>query len=472
MALNFNDYINSGIKAIQQKDYLKALNQFNQALISDPFDSIVHNYLGNTYKYLKQFNKAYKHYQESLRLNPNSEITYNNLANLFFVQADMKPAIFYYEKALNLNPDFLEAHLNLANANSKLDNFEKALTHYEMVLKQAPRHYNANFHAGLIYFNYKSYDKSISCLEKCHEIAPTESVFYYLANAYLELGALEKSQHYFENLLELNNQHAEAHHNLAIIHLRNSNSTKALHHFKLALTLNPSNQIADHMLNALQGNTAHSPPTQHIKALFDQYAEYYDEHLKLTLNYQVPTLLRNALGQCLSKAYSIGTVVDLGCGTGISGLYCRDLAYYLFGVDISPKMLEKAKRLGAYDKLVEKDVIEFLEENEKNYFDIILAADLLSYMADLNNLFELIAKVLKPNAYFAFTVEALIKNPLVYESFKLLSSGRFCHSREYLHKLCQQYHFTVLKEDEVMLRLQENKPLMGYLFVVQANHII
>ena len=68
----------------------------------------------------------------------------------------------------------------------------------------------------------------------------------------------------------------------------------------------------------------------------------------------------------------------LGCGTGLCGIYFRDLAKELIGVDLIPKMLEKAKTLGAYDSLFVADALEYLNRAALENFDLIIAADVFS----------------------------------------------------------------------------------------------
>ena len=54
-----------------------------------------------------------------------------------------------------------------------------------------------------------------------------------------------------------------------------------------------------------------------------------------------------------------GTVLDLGCGTGLMGQYLRDNAAQLIGIDLSAAMLEEARNKQIYDALVEGDIVEY-----------------------------------------------------------------------------------------------------------------
>ena len=50
-------------------------------------------------------------------------------------------------------------------------------------------------------------------------------------------------------------------------------------------------------------------------------------------------------------------ILDLGCGTGLSGAAFKDLAAKLHGVDLSPAMIEKSRAREIYDRLSEDDVV-------------------------------------------------------------------------------------------------------------------
>ncbi len=52
--------------------------------------------------------------------------------------------------------------------------------------------------------------------------------------------------------------------------------------------------------------------------------------------------------------------LDLGCGTGLSGAAFRGMVDVLTGIDLSTKMIARAKAKGIYDDLVHVDISSFL----------------------------------------------------------------------------------------------------------------
>ncbi len=79
-----------------------------------------------------------------------------------------------------------------------------------------------------------------------------------------------------------------------------------------------------------------------------------------------------------------GDTVDLGCGTGLCGCRCCwPLSRTLYGVDLSPNMLDKARQRQVYDQLTCSELTAFLQHNVDRY-DVALAADVFVYIGDLS----------------------------------------------------------------------------------------
>jgi predicted TPR repeat methyltransferase len=98
------------------------------------------------------------------------------------------------------------------------------------------------------------------------------------------------------------------------------------------------------------------------------------------------------------------TVLDLGCGTGLAGMALRDLAGRLEGVDLSARMLARARARGLYHSLDKADLVTTLAAGDAAY-DLIVAADVLIYLGDLARVFSGAAGRLVPGGRFAFTLE-------------------------------------------------------------------
>ncbi len=105
------------------------------------------------------------------------------------------------------------------------------------------------------------------------------------------------------------------------------------------------------------------------------------------------------------QRFRLGSVLDLGCGTGLGGAAFRPYCDWLVGVDISPGMVEQARAKGLYDRLVVAELMEFLAAEAGAQHHLALAADVFVYCSDLAPIAAAVAGVLAPGGLFAFTVE-------------------------------------------------------------------
>jgi predicted TPR repeat methyltransferase len=145
----------------------------------------------------------------------------------------------------------------------------------------------------------------------------------------------------------------------------------------------------------------------YVRRLFDQQAANFDETLMERLNYRGPEILLEAVRGFAKLRLHIGSMLDLGCGTGLGGAAFRPHVDWLVGVDLSPAMITKAREKGLYDRLAVDDLRHFLdaETDAHALYHLILAADVLVYVNDLAPVMASAARVLAPDRSLAFTVE-------------------------------------------------------------------
>src|SRR5688500_4918458 len=89
----------------------------------------------------------------------------------------------------------------------------------------------------------------------------------------------------------------------------------------------------------------------YVRRLFDQHAPEFEESLVDRLGYRGPAILLDALAAVRGQRLRFGSVLDLGCGTGLAGSAIRPFCDWLVGVDLSPAMIERARAKGIYDQL-------------------------------------------------------------------------------------------------------------------------
>ena len=89
-------------------------------------------------------------------------------------------------------------------------------------------------------------------------------------------------------------------------------------------------------------------------AHYQRWAGTYDQEVGVDNGYAQPARCAAALA---GVADPCSHVLDVGCGTGLSGVALRDAGFTrLDGCDFSPPMLERAAETGVYRRLFEADL--------------------------------------------------------------------------------------------------------------------
>jgi SAM-dependent methyltransferase len=84
-------------------------------------------------------------------------------------------------------------------------------------------------------------------------------------------------------------------------------------------------------------------PTNSIRESYDRLAEEYARRIADELQHK--PLDRELLDRFAQQTTGRGEVCDMGCGPGHVARYLRDAGASVFGLDLSPGMLEQARKL-------------------------------------------------------------------------------------------------------------------------------
>lgn len=220
--------------------------------------------------------------------------------------------------------------------------------------------------------------------------------------------------------------------------------------FEAALGTDPSDCLgASLRLDMLRERSmADAMPPAFVEALFDQYAPKFDTALVDQLSYCGPQLVAEQIEG------SIGSVLDLGCGTGLMGAILRDRCTRLTGWDISGEMLRTTAAKGFYDQL-EKCDLNSLSAPDTTW-DVITAADVFIYLGALEKITGWVAMALKPKGQFVFTVEEHT-GP---EAYILRETCRYAHSAIALQEMLGDAGFDC-RMTRAVLRTDRDAPVWG-----------
>jgi predicted TPR repeat methyltransferase len=200
-------------------------------------------------------------------------------------------------------------------------------------------------------------------------------------------------------------------------------------------------------------SAARAPPG-YVRHLFDQFSSGYDARMLGQLDYRAHLILRELADLMLPGQQGLD-ILDLGCGTGLTGVAFSDLARCLDGIDLSPRMIEEARARGIYRRLTIADLESALAEDGPGY-DLILAADTLVYIGDLGPTFRGAQARLKPEGFLLFTLEKKEE-----QGYGLGSKRRYRHSEDYVRQEVARSGLDVMGLLHCTPRQDANSPVDG-----------
>lgn len=238
--------------------------------------------------------------------------------------------------------------------------------------------------------------------------------------------------------------------------------------FQAYLALDPADMMGAALKLALlkAGPSPQTLPAAYVETLFDDYAARFDKALVESLGYCVPRLLVAAVqGASSGPATYYGTILDLGCGTGLSGEVFAPHAGQIDGIDLSANMLAEARHKNIYNRLIQGDITQQMSVLTPRFYDLVVAADVLVYIGALEELFKGVSCVLKTEGLFAFSTQKQDKQ----NGFSLQPDHRYAHGRQYLQDMIEAAGMQIISLTEDTLRQDAGQDVKGYIVVARPH---
>ncbi len=363
--------------------------------------------------------------QQAIAIDPMVAAWHNNLGNVLLAQGHYDQAAVAYGRCTELDPDNLEVLNNLGLLLQKLGRPREAEATLLRAIAANPRFAGAHTNLAMLYVAEDRLEDAFSQFAVLFKLLDGDTFSLRLL-AY----ALARAQRFEE----------------------------AKETCRRWLGFAPGDVHAMHMLAALGGaDVPERAPDDYVVSEFDGFAKSFDAKLA-ALGYRAPELVRDALERAMGQPQGRSHMLDLGCGTGLCGVYLRPYASVLVGVDLSPNMLELARQRGIYDTLVQNELVAFLQVCEPTQ-DAIVAADTLCYFGRLDAVFAAVHRSLRAGGHWVFTLEAHAESA----DFHLHPHGRYSHGRGYLDRALTGAGFGQADVHEVVLRQESGAPVSGWL---------
>ena len=365
-----------------------------------------------------------------------------------------------FKKALAIEPSFVEAHSNLAGTLLKLGRPEEAEESYRQVIALKPNYAEGHSNLAAMLQGLGKLEEAEASYRQAIKLEPDDAnVYNNLGVTLKDLGKFEEAKISFRQAITLKPDLAEAHGNMGVTLGELGRLEEAEASFMQAIALKPDFSEAKHCLAALRGRTTKSAPRAYVEKMFDGYAPKFDHSLVDKLDYRMPKMISDVILENHSEGM-LGSILDLGCGTGLAGREIREHCSYLEGVDLSNSMLEEAREKNIYDKLRHCDIVDFLSTEDLN-FDYFISTDVFVYVGDLSDVFRLIKSRNRSGGKLVFSTENTHQ-----KEFFLERSGRYSHSRAYIESLCEKFSYRLSHFEIKKLRKEKGVFISGGLYLL------
>jgi predicted TPR repeat methyltransferase len=405
-------------------------------------------------------------YARILEKAPNNVDALHFLGVAKFQMGDGKAAVDLIGQAIALKPDFAGAHNNLGNVLKRLHRSAEAAQAYRQVIELDPENADAHNNLGALLRSQGNAAEAERILRRALELDPHHAdAFHNLGNVLVELKRDNEAADMYTQAVRLRPYHAEYYLQLARALYGLKREPEALEIYEKWLEIEPDSCEAQHMVAAASGRSIPGRASDaYVQHLFDRFAESFDEVLE-RLEYRAPQLLVDLVSRVVGSGEGKLDVLDAGCGTGLCGPLLKAWARRLGGVDMSTKMVEKARLRQVYDTLVVDEVTAYLSRHPRAY-DLVISADTLCYFGDLTAVIAAGAASLRPMGRLAFTLEKAADSNAP-EGYRLQFHGRYSHTEPYVRRMLAGAGLESVSIEEAVLRTERQEPVYG--LVVMAT---
>lgn len=387
--------------------------------------------------------------------------------NALFEQGQLEDATVRYQAALALVPGRPSILANLGVTQCRLGHWPEAVATLTQATKADPTHRDAWVALGLSQEALSNWAGAAHALQQGVKLgANTGQIQLSLALCLLRLERPEEALKALDQALALDPTLAETWSQRGSVLRHVGQYAEAARCFEQALAHGGDETLHRFYLASVRAGeaTPAQPPRAYVEALFEDYADDFQTHLIQHLKYQAHETL---LAPLRVGGQRFPLVLDLGCGTGLCGQLIRPLADAVDGVDLAQAMVEQARASGAYRRVEQGDLLDFLR-SQTEPADLVIAADVFIYVGALDEVFAAVRQRLQPGGCFAFSVELANDG----QELQLRPSLRYAHSPGYVERLAQANGFRVRQTWQAPLREDQRKPVTGLYVLLEpaANH--
>lgn len=195
------------------KNYIKAIECYQKAILIDPSDADNWFNMAIAYEGLESYQEAIECYEQAVKIDPKYRNAWFNMGIEYEKLKNYNKAIECYEKIVDLDLNDIEALVSIGNVYVNLEDYQKSFEYYEKAIEINPQDNQALSHWGFALLNQailkkgkeaeKLFDQSLEKFLASEEIKEGSEA-YNISCVYSLIGKINESLLWFEKALKMN----------------------------------------------------------------------------------------------------------------------------------------------------------------------------------------------------------------------------------------------------------------------------
>ncbi|MCA9743961.1 MAG: tetratricopeptide repeat protein [Deferribacteres bacterium] len=251
-----------GLAFMRKGMFNEAIDEFEDAIVLDPENSIIYNNLGNAYIEVERLEEAIDVLEKAILLSPDFADLHNNLGRAYLKMSQCKNAVGAFEKAISINTYYPDAYYNLAlayilNAHTRedfalsVDCYTKVMEYMEKAARINPNFKNEYFERGEEFLRRNEYLSAYQEFEKGYGSGAQTNDMSFILDFYLRVihsgkklrsSMIWRHIRRLEALLKKYPNYADLYNHLGVAYVIMSKivNNKAIQLFDQAMKINPN----------------------------------------------------------------------------------------------------------------------------------------------------------------------------------------------------------------------------------------
>jgi len=231
-------YHNRGFHYLTQKEYNKALADFNKTIELNPLYLQAYTNRATVHRAMGNYIFAFNDYNKVIELNPINVQAYHNRAHAFASIGEIEKALTDYNKAIEIKPDYFLAYYNRGLLFGKRGLLDMAFKDLTKVISLNPRFAYAYFERGEIYLIQNMSDLAINDFSKGLELMPDYGQGYNRRGiAYSRQNLFDLAERDLTKAIELIPDDSAVYYNRSVIYYADNKFDRALQDAQKAQSL-------------------------------------------------------------------------------------------------------------------------------------------------------------------------------------------------------------------------------------------